>query len=299
MPINETQSPSSFSQAFASALATTGVSLSRLHRRLVDHANPVSIATLSYWRSGERAPEGSASLAAVEDIERLLGLETGALVSRIPERVRLGTVNPSELPFTEAEVTQALTETLELLDAPRLDLTREVSSHIVTDVDARGFLSRRATRALVQSVSPQIIDALTYTTVSAHNTLRQPDITVKGARLVREHLHASGHAYACVLELDASLAPGETTILELVMHRNGESASQPESGAFVVRRVRDLVLWTRFHPEAIPDWVEELERAEATGETVRRALRPQASVHQTRRDFGPGTLGIRWGYDQE
>lgn len=130
----------SFSSAFGAALTASGISLSSLQRRLVARANPVSIATLSYWRSGERTPEGAASLAAVEDIERLLSMPPGALGGLVPERVRLGALHEPRNPFTEEQVTRALSETLEILDAPPLDITRELSTHVIADVSADGYL---------------------------------------------------------------------------------------------------------------------------------------------------------------
>lgn len=287
----------SFSDVFAAALSASGVSLSALQRRLVDRANPVSMATLSYWRSGLRAPEGAASLAAVEDIERLLDMPPGALLSLVPERVRLGAIHDPRNPFSEEQITQALNETLDILDAPPLDITRELSTHVVADVAADGYLRRRTARTLLQSVTPGTVEFVTYTLLSADDTIDRPDMTVQGAQVVRDHLHASGRVYAYVLQLDQPLSLGVTTMIEVTMEGQGDYTSQPETGAFVVRPIRDLVLWTRFHEDALPDWLDELERTEATEETVYRPLRPQVSVHQTRRDFGPGALGIRWGYD--
>jgi hypothetical protein len=43
---------SGFPAAFAEALSRRGVSLSWLHRRLVELGHPVSPTALSYWRSG-------------------------------------------------------------------------------------------------------------------------------------------------------------------------------------------------------------------------------------------------------
>lgn len=297
MTAQEREDRSAFSGAFAEALSASGVSLSSLQRRLVDRANPVSLATLSYWRSGERAPEGVASLAAVEDIERLLDLSPGTLLDLITERVRLGSLHESRNPFTEEQITQALAETMEILDAPPLDITRELSTHVVGDVSADGFLRRRSAQTLIQSVSPATVEYVTYTLLSSDGSIDRPEMTVHGARMVRDHLHVSEHVYAYVLRLDQPLAFGATTMIDVTMEGHDDYTSQPETGAFVVRPIRDLVLWTRFHEDAIPDWIDELERMADAHETVYRPLRPQSSVHQTRRDFGPGALGIRWGYD--
>ena len=55
-------------------------------------------------------------------------------------------------------------------------------------------------------------------------------------------------------------------------------------------------MWTRFHPDAVPDWCDELVET-AEGTVVTALPRPRGtSVHQVRRAFGPGALGLRWGY---
>lgn len=297
MIVDDAADANSFSTAFRAALSASGISLSSLRRRLIDGANPISIATLSYWRSGERTPEGATSLAVVDEIERLLGLPAGALLCLIPERVRLGSLREPRTPFTQEQIRAALAETLEILDAPPLDITRELSSQVVADVAADGYLRRRTARTLIQSVVPQTVDHVTYTLVSEIDTIDRPVMSVHGARIVRDHLHASEHVYAYVMRLDQPLTLGASTMLEVTMESEEEYTSQPETGAFVVRPIHDLVLWTRFHPDAVPDWIDELEQTDDTEGMVTRPLRPQASVHQSRRDFGPGALGIRWGYD--
>ncbi|MFS0913310.1 hypothetical protein AB3M89_16125 [Microbacterium sp. 179-I 3D2 NHS] len=292
---------SAFAQAFSDAVSARGVSLSWLQRRLKDRANPVSVATLSYWRSGERHPEGLRSLTALEDIERLLDLEAGSLVDLVCTRTRLGALAPAQNPFTETEVTAATAETLEILDAPPIDITRPISAHVVYTVDESGAPRQRTSRVLLQAVAPQVLD-ITFALMSAEHVVRRPECTLRGASLVREHLHESEHVYACVLRLDRPLVQGATTMLEVDMvippHDPGAMPVEEEALAFAIRPIRDLVLWTRFHPDAVPDWQYEFERTSSTDDIVARPLQPQSSVHQSRRDFGPGILGIRWGYDR-
>lgn len=120
---------------------------------------------------------------------------------------------------------------------------------------------------------------------------------MRGARLLRDHLHASEHVYCFVLQLERPLALGEQAMLEIALEGDGAYTPHPETGAFVVRPIRNLVLWTRFELDAVPDWMEEVEKTGPDELTATRPIRPQASIIQTRRDFGPGALGLRWGYD--
>lgn len=59
------------------------MTLSELSKRLSGDGNPVSLATLSYWRSGGRQP-GEASSPIVDSIEGILRLPVGALVDLVP-----------------------------------------------------------------------------------------------------------------------------------------------------------------------------------------------------------------------
>lgn len=81
--MRELSRSSAFAEAFDAAVADRGVSLSSLHRRLAELATPVSVATLSYWRSGRSVPERATSLAAVGVLEEVLGLGPGALATHL------------------------------------------------------------------------------------------------------------------------------------------------------------------------------------------------------------------------
>jgi hypothetical protein len=57
-------------------------------------------------------------------------------------------------------------------------------------------------------------------------------------------------------------------------------------------------VWTRFHPDAIPDWFEEQVDTPKTTTTRPLTLDGGTSVHQVRRAFGPGALLLRWGFGE-
>ena len=77
-----------FSFAFDRAHSDRAMSLSALHRVLSARGAGVSLATLSYWRSGQREPEQERSLRALAQVEEVLGLEPGALEALIEGRRR-------------------------------------------------------------------------------------------------------------------------------------------------------------------------------------------------------------------
>jgi len=74
-------------------------------------ASPVSLTTLSYWRSGDRHPEGAGSYAAIREIENLLGIQEDALVSKIGPHRRVGPLAAAVAPFEARSVNEAAEET--------------------------------------------------------------------------------------------------------------------------------------------------------------------------------------------
>lgn len=68
-----------FALAFEGALTAAGLSLRALHRELLARGHPVSVATLSYWRTGRSRPEREDSMAALACVEEILRLPAGAL----------------------------------------------------------------------------------------------------------------------------------------------------------------------------------------------------------------------------
>src|SRR3954464_5678019 len=79
-----------FPEAFAAALRRRGVSLAWLHERLIERGHPVSPAALSYWRSGRSQPERGTSRDALVEIEHLLRVTPGELLSRLGPSRRPG-----------------------------------------------------------------------------------------------------------------------------------------------------------------------------------------------------------------
>jgi hypothetical protein len=84
-----TRTETPFPRALDQAIASSGLSLDRVRARLARHGVQVSIATLSYWRSGRSRPERRDSLRAVRILEEQFGLSPGSLTELLgPRRPR-------------------------------------------------------------------------------------------------------------------------------------------------------------------------------------------------------------------
>jgi hypothetical protein len=78
-----------FDEALRAAIMARGLSLERLHVRLAERGVRISLASLSNWQRGRSRPERSASLAAVRELEAILGLPPHSLVTLLgPRRPR-------------------------------------------------------------------------------------------------------------------------------------------------------------------------------------------------------------------
>lgn len=285
-----------FAGALRDAINAKGVTLSWLQQRLKRRGNRVSLATLSYWRSGARRPEGVQSLAALVDIEELLGLEDGALTRLLPSSKRTGPLGPSQFPIDEEAIEEAVKEAYAALGTPYPDPSREVTTHSVTDVDAQGNLAFSSTRSLLQATAGTV-RATPFLELTPGVRTTPPIFTaVSGGRIAGRYSHSSGEVHGVLFELDVPLTAPDTTMVEWSVEYPADYPPTRETGHGVSRQCRELLVWTRFHPDALPDWCEE--RIETpTGVTITPvALNGSGSVHQLHRSFGPGAVELRWGY---
>ena len=97
-----------FTQALRAAITTRGTSLESLRLALMERGSRVSVATLSYWRSGRSRPDRGGSMIALAELEQVLRLPAGFLTSKVNPRGP-GSAVASELPthYQMAEVPSA------------------------------------------------------------------------------------------------------------------------------------------------------------------------------------------------
>lgn len=281
-----------FAGQLRAAVARQGVSLAWLRDRLAERGNPVSLATLSYWRSGRRNPEGAASLAAIAEIEDLLDLPPAHLTARLGPPRRVGPLRAPVAPFETRPVNEAVEETTAALATP-VGVYRELSTQIVADLDERGVLHRRWIRSVVQVTSGTVTE---YPWIEVVEGDDGPPVFshAEGARLGRSHVHPSGTAYGVVLELERPVSVPDTFVVEWVTDYPDDHVATLECMHGRGRAGGELLLWMRFHPDRQPVWCEEFtddDREPAA------QLAPGPTAHAVRHGFGPGVFGLRWGFE--
>lgn len=286
-----------FAAALRAAISERGVTLARLRSQLIDDGNPVSMATLSYWRSGDRQPEGPQSLSVVDGIEDRRGLHRGHLGGLLRASARLGTVAPPRLPFDEEREQRETEETLRELRAAPQDALRDLSTHVTVSVGAAGSVEKIIMRSLVQSTKGTISELPLIDVAPIETDAMSVISDVVGGHVDRAYQHPGRLLSGVVIALDEPIETGATTLFEFT--ETFPAGYPPRQSAWhaTSRPAREALIWVRFHPDALPSWCEEYIETDDEYVSSMRSVR-SGSVHLARHGFGPGVIGIRWGYDE-
>ncbi|WEK62292.1 MAG: hypothetical protein P0Y60_05930 [Candidatus Microbacterium colombiense] len=285
-----------FAAGLRAAISDRGVTLARLQAMLADDGNRVSMATLSYWRSGARQPEGAQSLAAIEGIEDRLGLARGHLTRLLRPSTRLGPIPPPRLPFDEAREQRETAETFAALGSAPQDALRDLSTHVTVHVGPHGAVEKIVMRSLVQSVKGVITEIPLIDVAPEETEIMSVISEVVGGRIDREYLHPGRLLSGVVIALDEPITMGSTALIEFTETFPLDYPARQSAWHATSRPARETLIWVHFSPEALPSWCEEYIEADDEYVATMRALRGD-SVHLVRHGFGPGVLGLRWGYD--
>lgn len=288
--------PSSFAEVFRQAIDRKGVTLVWLCDRLAETGNPVSMATLSYWRSGQRRPEGAASRAALAVLEELLDLDRGGLAGLLTRSRRIGPSDAPVLAASDAYDLRAINETIDNLGRDLLDGLRDRSIHVSVDVDERGHQRRVTMRSLTQAQHAGVSRYLVVTFAPGPKAVAPCYTGLHGCRVGRTYSHPSGTVFGAVLVLDRVLDAGQTTMLEIQV----DLPPGFDTGTFyqqtVLRQSREVVIWVRFDPSRPPAWFEESTVTAGVEDSVVHQDGLGTSVVLSRRGFGPGEARISWGF---
>ncbi|WP_144876953.1 hypothetical protein [Microbacterium sp. 1.5R] len=291
---SDDQGGGAFAAALRAAISERGITLARLRRKLVDDGNPVSMATLSYWRSGARQPEGAQSLSVVEGLEDHLGMNRGHLTSLLGPSARLGPLAPPRLPFDEV---RELPETLAALRSVEQDALRDLSTQVTAFVGRDGAVERITMRSLVQATKGVITEIPSIDVAPVETDVMSAISDVVGGRVDREYLHPGGLLSGVVIALDEPITTGATTLFEFTETFPAGYPPRQSVWHATSRPARETLIWVHFHPDAPPTWCEEYCETPDDYATSMRSV-AHGAVHVAKHGFGPGVLGIRWGYDE-
>lgn len=283
----------SFARRFARAVAEKHVSLVWLGDALRQRGMPVAQSTLTYWRSGARRPEGPRSLAAIAEIEKILGLAPNELSKRISRSSRT-TPTPVEGSTTLREnFDRQMADARIALDFNDLAQLRSLSIHLLFDIDEHGGVSRITVRQVLQAVRGHAATYLWYgpTDIPGGSSARLTSLS--GCSVGTSYTHPEGRLYAAMLELEYPIKAPESAVIELAIDFP-RPAHRPKGARFgIAHRTRELLFWIRFQDMRVPEWIE-IEESTAAGTHVTTRPVLGQSIHGIHKNYGPAEARIRW-----
>jgi transcriptional regulator with XRE-family HTH domain len=296
-----------FAPALRSAIAARGLSLDRIQDRLLRRGIKLSIATLSYWQSGQRRPERPSSLRALKHIEAILGLPSDSLSTL------LGTTNRRESRgLTEAAptitqlwpgkpaVADLLTGVSTQVDSSMRRLTQH--DRVTIGPDGR-IMSMRCTQ--VMRADRDDADHFLFVFDWEGQGHSPPVVTnLRNCRLGRVVFNTMQGLFAGELLFERPLRRGETVLIEYEFHNPARAARPRRRKDSYARRfgrpIREYVLEVCFDEQAVPRQCQHFAgQLEDTDPKLVRNLNMgiSNSVLAIGHDFGPGYFGINWRLD--
>lgn len=283
-----------FARRFAQALDDRRFTLIALREALLARGEIVGLTTLSYWRSGERRP-GSRGRELLPAVEEILGVSAGELRKLAPLRSPARLRAAAALDLENEGLERAIGETYAALGVDPRSGYRTVSSQAIATVHPDRRTMTIAIRDTVQALRDDVRDFPIIHYVPGGAGDSPPAVEgVSGLRFLHSHPHPDGEIFGFAYAFENPLRGGQMVLVE---HTIRAPMVIPFAAIAVETKAREVLVQVRFLPGAEPDWMERVE-----GDPLHPRVQPIADADQStalviRRDFGPGTLGIRWEYD--
>lgn len=286
-----TASPT-FASALSEAIERRGLSLTQVRDELAARGHPISLAALSYWRSGLRVPERLSSLESIPTLEATLDLEPGSL-SRFLISAEARRIGPLQAFETLLDYPVQDPRSTGIFVAER-DVSR-ITAFLTIIVGADRRIASTNVRRLVVANRDGVDGMTTFLSTSVPDedgTYRFR--AVAGCR-IGEVRQAADNVHEVRLLFPRPLLRGESILTEVEV--TGEDTGPEPIDDYELaaeHRLEELLIWLRFDERETPakcwlyfhegdlkhEWPIDVEGLD--------------SVHYRLRDFGPGGLGIRW-----
>ncbi|MCS6712581.1 hypothetical protein JSY14_11330 [Brachybacterium sp. EF45031] len=291
-----------FAQVLRTALQRSPLSLASLSTALSVQGSPVTPATLSYWSQGRSRPQRRSSVAVVQNLESLLELEPGELLScsgldvgttsgpppQIPDRYAAVLRRAHEewgIPWDEGLSRRLVTARYDVRPGQPLRCVYEVVAEATIDGASRYLLLLNP--RLYGLDGPAVVEGLT------------------GCRTGRVG-YLPGGASMHELELPRPLSAGEVAILRFEVQTPGRSDLREVTrfGAWSIHPTDLLACAVRFPRGHRPRWYRRsILRLEADGEFVTQdgPVLPVRGrdIAAVASDVGVGQVWVEWSDDRE
>ncbi|MFW5470632.1 helix-turn-helix domain-containing protein [Knoellia sp. CPCC 206435] len=286
-------SGATFADTLRRAIEQRGLSLDRIHARLHDRGVGVSVATLSYWKSGRSQPGRRSSLTTLPHLEDVLGLQRGELARVLPavrERPRRKAVRDLGTLWSDPSPAAVLARLDTTWDTELDRIMLHDRLRLGSDRRHLGLTVRQAMRARCDGPDRRVL---------LHQqddpAVPLPELRVlRGARVGRVEREEAGGVVGAELHFCQPLRRGETVVVEYELAWAGNGPLDVEYTRRLRTPLRELLIEVEFHPQARPDAVTAFthERESLVGLDVEHRA---TVVHP---DNTPGTAGLRWDWPE-
>ena len=288
-----------FAEALREAVAASGLGLESIRRRLAARKVNVSVATLSCWQSGTRAPGRRGSEEVVAHLEAVLGLRPRSLRVLMPAprpRGRVPVQRSAPMPphFAERDAVRRIAERVQQSWQP----TR-LSEHDVVVVGAdRRIELLRATMVLRADLPG--IRRLGFTQFFDDPTAGMPRLQLlTGGEVVERHADVAHRTIGTVVDFGHELQRGETVLVEFEVTADGPGPRDRTYDSSFGSTVREMTMQVRFDPSDPPTWCESYQRQfDEGGSEVRRRVEMSVlgHAHTVALECPTGTIGMAWDW---
>lgn len=294
-----------FPDALRAAIAASGLSLDRIQYRLGRRGVRISVATLSYWQSGRRRPERPTSIAALGQLEEVLGLGPSALSALLgPPRPR-GRRGGEGLPAMESFWGQK-NGALELLSGVYTDTDRDLrrlSQYDRARIGANHRMQSLFCRQVMRAETNGVDRWMLVSDWGEATRPARPIIThVRNCAVGAVHTSEDSSVFCVELLFERPLRRGETLLFEYELANPRAAAPATEPSDRVCRKFRvpcrEYLLELLFDPSALPARVQQysLDPDGPHPRTRNLAISASGSAHTIAMDLGAGEFGIRWDW---
>jgi transcriptional regulator with XRE-family HTH domain len=293
-----------FCAALRAAILARGLSLDRIQDRLARRGVTISVATLSYWQSGQRRPERPASLRALRHLEVILGLPPDALgaVLAATDRRNQRELIEATPPITDLWPGNA--DISALLDGVPTETDtwlRRLSQHDRVTIGSDGRMRSMHCTQLMRAERDEA-DRFLFLFDWEGQGHSPPLVTgLRHCRLGEVVFNTMKGLFGGEFRFERPLRRGETVLIEyeFVDPARPRPTRQPHDSYSrrFGRPIREFVLEICFDEQAPPRACQLFTgQLDDTEPRVVRNLRMGVSntVLAVGRDFGPGCFGISW-----
>ncbi|HEY3480053.1 MAG TPA: hypothetical protein VGL02_14240 [Streptomyces sp.] len=289
-------SPGSFAVTLDAAIDESGLSLDRLQHHLAARGVRLSRSALSYWRRGRSQPEREKSMVAITHLESVLGLEAGALTSRLGPKAPRGRWlgEPADRIERRRLWPELRTLSGELKPPPDGQLSFW-SIHDRVSLDEQGCERSLQVRMVAEAAVDGVDRMMTYYQADGPLTAEPSYRYVRFARLGRVRTDRGSGMLAGELLLDHALARGEVTVVEYEIRFPPGSAIDHYHRRFT-RCVPEYVCQVHFGPR-VPRSVRSYEQRGLGGPEHPGSPLAVGATHIATlalRDVRPGIRGAGW-----